>query len=271
LREAASTRPAVEAVAREAIGWLLTGPQVARLQTPAMVLLDRPLPEPWFACATRLSLEDDVSAQIDSVRAWFRARGRREFFWFVSPETRPLDLAEQLVRNGAEPDDELTAMILDREPAGAPTEVDVRRVRTLQEFLAVERIVVEGFGFPAEMAQQTLAGAERAWAHWQTETNRLMYLAWVDGVPVAEAGLARTSAGPMLLSGGATLPAGRGRGAYRALVRARWDEAVRQGASELVVQASAMSRPILAHAGFRAVGTVAMFLDRPGGRRPEEA
>jgi GNAT superfamily N-acetyltransferase len=257
-------RPALESVAREAIGWLSTGPQVARLETPAMVLVDRPLPEPWFACATRLAFEGDTGAQIDAVRRWFRSRGRDEFFWFVSSETRPRDLNDELVRVGAEPDDELTAMILDHEPAAAPGDVVVRPIETFDDFLAAERIIVESFAFPAEQAAETLASAERAWAHWQTESDRVWYLAWIDDVPVAEAGLAATSAGPMLLSGGATLPAARGRGAYRALIRARWDEAVRRGASELVVQASAMSRPILEHAGFRAVGAVSMFLDRLG-------
>ena len=52
-------------------------------------------------------------------------------------------------------------------------------------------------------------------------------------------------------------------GAYRALVRARWDEARRRGATSLVVQASAMSRPVLERSGFRAVGNVRMLADRP--------
>ena len=66
----------------------------------------------------------------------------------------------------------------------------------------------------------------------------------------------------MVLSGGATRPEARGRGAYRALVRARWDEAVRRGHPQLVAQASAMSRPVLQRAGFRTVGTVTLFADR---------
>ncbi len=41
---------------------------------------------------------------------------------------------------------------------------------------------------------------------------------------------------------------------YGALIRARWDDAVRLGAGALVVQASGMSRPILERLGFRATG-----------------
>jgi predicted GNAT superfamily acetyltransferase len=81
-------------------------------------------------------------------------------------------------------------------------------------------------------------------------------------VPVAEGGIAATTAGPLVLSGGATRPEARGRGAYRALVRARWDEAVRRGHPTLVAQASSMSRPVLQRAGFRQVGTVTLFADR---------
>ena len=57
----------------------------------------------------------------------------------------------------------------------------------------------------------------------------------------------------MTLFGGATLPEARGRGAYRALVAARWEDAVARGTPVLVTQAGAMSRPILARLGFREV------------------
>ena len=64
-----------------------------------------------------------------------------------------------------------------------------------------------------------------------------------------------------MLVGGATLPAARGRGAYRALVRARWDDAIDAGATALVTQASALSRPVLERMGFRAVGPVLELID----------
>src|SRR6266581_2594992 len=66
---------------------------------------------------------------------------------------------------------------------------------------------------------------------------------------------------PMLLAGGVTLPVARGRGAYRALVHARWKAARRAGAPALVTQAQAGSRPILEHLGFRATGTIDVLVD----------
>jgi hypothetical protein len=70
-----------------------------------------------------------------------------------------------------------------------------------------------------------------------------------------------TEPGPMLLAGGVTLPEHRGRGAYRALVRARWDAAQRAGAPALVTQAQAASRPILERLGFRATGVIKVLVD----------
>jgi GNAT superfamily N-acetyltransferase len=65
------------------------------------------------------------------------------------------------------------------------------------------------------------------------------------------------------VAGGVTLPAFRGRGIYRALVRARWDDAVRLGAGALVVNAMVdTSYPILARLGFRAVGRIRLLADR---------
>jgi GNAT superfamily N-acetyltransferase len=55
------------------------------------------------------------------------------------------------------------------------------------------------------------------------------------------------------LWGGATLPAWRGRGIYRALVRQRAQLAAERGRRYLEVDASADSRPILERLGFRAV------------------
>ena len=62
--------------------------------------------------------------------------------------------------------------------------------------------------------------------------------------------------------GGAVLPEARGRGVYRALVRARWDHAVERADTPLVVQAGAMSAPVLAGLGFERHGEIRLFVDR---------
>jgi hypothetical protein len=58
------------------------------------------------------------------------------------------------------------------------------------------------------------------------------------------------------MAGGATLPEARGRGAYGALVVARWEAAVARGTPALVTHAGSMSRPILERVGFVAAAEV---------------
>jgi hypothetical protein len=60
------------------------------------------------------------------------------------------------------------------------------------------------------------------------------------------------------------LPEARGHGCYRALVRARWDDGVARGTPALVVQAGAMSQPILEGLGFEPVATMHVLVDRFG-------
>lgn len=65
-----------------------------------------------------------------------------------------------------------------------------------------------------------------------------------------------------MLIGGGVLEHARGGGVYRALVRARWDDAVAAGTPALVTQAGALSRPILERLGFEAVAEIEILLDR---------
>ena len=262
-----SEHPTVEEVAHEAVGWLTTGPDVARDELGDVVVLDRPLPNRWFAAATRVQFGDAGSDEgIARVRSWFASRGRRQFEWWLGPAHTPSDLALRLVSTGAALDpDGLTAMVLDREPPAGPPDIDVRRVTSYEEYLVHDEIVAEAFHFSADEIEAARAASRHAWKHWSSEPDRLFLLAWRNGRPIAEGTLAGTRVGPMLLSGGATRLDSRGHGAYRALVRARWDEAVRRGAGALVVQASPMSRPILERAGFRAVGEVTVLADPSSG------
>lgn len=63
------------------------------------------------------------------------------------------------------------------------------------------------------------------------------------------------------MCGGATIAAARSRGAYRALIAARWEEGRRRGTPTLITQAGAMSRPILERLGFEEVVQIRIFLD----------
>ena len=133
--------------------------------------------------------------------------------------------------------------------------VEVRRIETLEDHLAGLEIALAA----AEWTEAA-AAAERARApevfERRMRRGAMQWLAYVDGKPVSYGGADRTSAG-LYLSGGSTLHEARGRGCYRALVRARWDEAVRLGVPGLAVQSQyGSSAPILRALGFTEVATV---------------
>jgi GNAT superfamily N-acetyltransferase len=86
------------------------------------------------------------------------------------------------------------------------------------------------------------------------------YLAFVDGRPVGAA-FAVAGRAAVNLFGGGVLEEARGRGVYRALVSARWDEAVERGTPVLTVQAGRHSRPILERLGFEPLLQARMFVD----------
>ena len=89
------------------------------------------------------------------------------------------------------------------------------------------------------------------------------FIALSDG-SVVGCGSAVFGANAVYLSGGSTRADMRGRGVYRALVRARWDAAVERETPALTVGAGRMSQPILERLGFVTVGSIDCLLDRFG-------
>lgn len=230
----------------------------------SVVLIDTGDPSPLFRLAARIRFAADPDPEINSVRDWFASRGHASFTWKLGASSTPSGLEAKLRALGAHEDEaepEHTAMVLDREPPRG--EVDVRSVETYEDYVASAEILAVGFGgsfTEAERQAQRSMLPERYKAYREDGFGR-RYLALIDGRPVAVGTAVQTSAGVVALGGGATLPEARGRGAYRALVRARWDDAVAAGSPVLVTQASGMSRPILEALGFRAVGRVLELID----------
>jgi GNAT superfamily N-acetyltransferase len=118
-------------------------------------------------------------------------------------------------------------------------------------------------GFTDEQLADVRATLAEHWDRRQTAGYAATYLAFVDGEPVACGDVMFLPFGGFL-SGATTMPEARGRGAFRALVRARWDEAVRRGTPALLVGAGKMSRPILERLGFTPVAEVRLLVDRSG-------
>lgn len=255
-----------EAVAEDAFGYVVTTAGEVREVRPDVILTHGPVPMPEHGSASRIRFGPAIDAPVGAVRAWFAARGREQFVWLLGPSTTPADLDRRLHDLGAEPNpggSDFMAMVLDHAPPPSPTDVELRRVQTFEDYLATWEVMFEGFDMPPEEREAVRGTLRERWAATAADTSRWSYLALVDGQPVAEGSVRRTVHGPLLLAGGTTLPSFRGRGIYRALVRARWDDAVRLGAGALVVVAMIdTSYPILEGLGFRSVGRVRLLADR---------
>ncbi len=212
----------------------------------------------------RLRLED-VEADVAEIRALAAEHDHSETVWWLGPSSEPPGLYEQLVELGAgEPEDgisTLAGMAMTEPPEPGPPEIEVRVVTTFEEFELASEIAYHGFETPQRLREHGRRIRPERWRHAQETPTAVSYLAFSDGEPVAHAIGIFAPLG-CLLVGGATLPEARGRGAYRALVRARWDEAVRRGTPALAVSAAPSSEPILSRLGFQAVCLLRRLQDR---------
>jgi hypothetical protein len=211
----------------------------------------------------RLRLDPaEIEAVVAEVRALFRSRDKSALTWEISASTRPADLYERLTALGMVPDEEpvVAGMILRRPLPPGGEGFTVRRVETVDDFRTHALVYHRCFGRggPPPTDEQLEADYHRRRGR---EPYLVRYLAW-DGDTAVAAADAVMLPGAVALAGGATLPEARGHGAYRALLRAREQEAFARGTPVLVVQAGRMSRPILERLGFEEVARVRVLLDR---------
>ncbi|GLZ77235.1 hypothetical protein Afil01_20420 [Actinorhabdospora filicis] len=185
-------------------------------------------------------------------------------FWTTNEATG--DLAGELVAQGAEVAEELDVIAYELEfgvpDLAVPSDVDVVRVDTPELLADVYPVTSAVFGTNpptqefrdgeiADLARQVEAGEDR---------TVFRYLAYADGQPVGHAGT--TLDGEVVkLWGGSVLEDYRGRGAYRALLRARLADAAERGGRLALVKArTGTSSPILRRAGFTAYGREVDYL-----------
>jgi GNAT superfamily N-acetyltransferase len=226
-------------------------------------------PVPTFTSVSRLRLEpEEVPEVLAEVRAQVAQAGHREAQWWVGPSATPGDLADRLRARGLVPDERpgsephSTSMVLAEEPPLPPAGVVARRVESFDEFLRAGKIGDVAFAAPKEDAKAYEAIAEESFARERAGHSPRVYAAFLDGEPTGVGrALFAADCPAVLMIGGGVLPAARGRGVYRALVRARWDDAVAAGTPALVTHAGVMSRPILERLGFQAVAEQEILLD----------
>jgi hypothetical protein len=210
--------------------------------------------------------EAEVGRVVDSVRRLHRAEQRERALWFVPEAASPAGLAQRLLALGMRPSDfpgadaRSAQMVCLEAPPPGPPAVVARPAATFEEFLQARLVVADSVGFDEATRKGVVEEAEHYWP-FQSQPGAVdAFVALVDGEVVGYGG-ARFGRAAVYLAGGGTRPDRRGLGAYRALVRARWDAAVERGTPILTVGAGPMSRPILERLGFSIVGWEDCLLD----------
>lgn len=205
--------------------------------------------------------EAELDEVIEQVRALVREAGRTSCAWEIGSSAQPAGLAELLHGRGFDwddPDPLQIGLVLDHEPEPAPAGVHVRVAETLDDLRASERIARSCFG-EGDVDEAELAEMHRRY----DPINSRRYLAELDGAAIGTASATFTEHG-VVLNAGSVLEPARGHGAYRALVRARWEDAAAAGTPVLVTQAGAMSLPILVRLGFTEICRIQALVDRFG-------
>lgn len=204
---------------------------------------------------------DDARAALDDARAVLRDRGRTRATWMIgssSPANVPDDLRELGLADDVDPI--LSGLVISRAPDGVDQSIEVRRVSTLDDLRAFFDIQRAAFGDDRNPPEGGEAYVEELFEDERGRDDITTYLGYLGGEPVATARATFAEHG-VVMNGGATLPHARGRGVYRSLVAARWDDAIARGTPFLTTVARPTSAPILERMGFTQVCTVRVLND----------
>jgi GNAT superfamily N-acetyltransferase len=218
-------------------------------------------PYPGAQMAWPTSLDVDVATVVEAARAIAREQDKTIVAWWIAPEHDALASAFEMlgIVNKDTPGYEAVenAMALVGAPRGErPEDVELRTVASYKDHRDVARVVEATFGHPP----QTEEAYRDRYEDYLSDDFGESFVALLDGKIVASAFAAFGKAG-LNLFGGSVLEEARGRGIYRALTFARWDEAVERGTPALTVQAGKMSMPILEKLGFEFVAPARVFVD----------
>jgi hypothetical protein len=203
--------------------------------------------ENWTAVEGIRLHEGEAAEAVAEVQSFLRETDTRIASWWLTEHTLPADAEDELLAAGVEriDGDYLHAGML-ATTAPPRSDVEARRIVDADEYVRARRLKESVFGTHGRTFtdEELAAGFAR--------DAKVPYGAWLDGELVAAADATFTRVGAYL-TGAATVPEARGRGAYRALVRARWDDAAARGTPALAIGAGDMSRPILERLGFEQV------------------
>lgn len=233
---------------------------------PTFTLHMSPAPTQAFLSRVRTTAAG-LDATIEEARTILHAHGYTACGWYVGPSCRPEGLVDRLKERGFAPATRMpfepvfTSMVLTDAPTTSAVSpgIEARRVRSFDEFVTAVRVV---FAAAGESEDEVASWVKAAPAFWESPNGvaQMTHIGFADG-QIAGVGFVNYGNSAILLGGAAVLPDFRGRGVYRALLASRWRDAVETGKPALVIQAGAMSRPILERCGFQTVCQVDVLLD----------
>jgi GNAT superfamily N-acetyltransferase len=246
--------PELRAFAEAPDRYTRIGPDVERYADARVCIIQGPT---WAGVSDVHVAGDEVEALVEEVRE--RVPAEKRAVWWLGPSTEPADLHARLEALGfVEPDDRaplLHALACTTPPPPAPG-IEVRRVESFDEFVVATNVMWTGFGTAQEKREQDRPHLRTMYEGMRASGVPATFLAYVDGEPV---GIGRSVYSPrgVFLIAGAVVPEARGRGVYRALVRARWDDAVERGTPAMITEAIPdTSYPVLKRIGFVDVCTI---------------
>jgi GNAT superfamily N-acetyltransferase len=243
---------------REAAGAAISSPpEIPQVQTDDYLLVDFPPgyddEQPTQVQWTR---SDRPAADlVDEVAAQTRAWGRSRLAWWIRLDTRPADLETYVRSLGATTVDSVGVLAREIETSlpEAPPEIRVEVVRDEQGLRDARLVRQEVWPSPEPTPEQWARDLTEASIPWG-ERPGFQVIAYLGDEP-ASIGACTRSGEVARLFGAATRPHLRGRGAYRATVRARLDLSRELGATlGLVRGRMETSAPVLTRLGFASYG-----------------
>lgn len=207
---------------------------------------------------------ETVVALVEGAVSHFRGRRRiASVEWKTRGHDRAPGLHDALVAHGFVPEETESIMIgeaaLLAQDVAVPDGVEIRRARTDDDVMAAGRM--QGIVFDDS---QWRSRAEDMVRRLHDDGSIELWMA-VAGDEVISAGRLEPVEGTAFagLWGGATLPAWRGRGIYRALTAERARSALAGGKLYLQSDSTEFSRPILERSGFVKVSTTTPYVWTP--------
>ena len=203
-----------------------------------------------WASVQEVRLRDGEAADAIAEVRDLLAQGTHVVSWWLTDRSTPENVEEHLLDAGLRivaHDYRLDGLIATTPPPAGPPEIEVRPASTPEEWATIRELQEDVF----DNAPERRPTREQLLAEFP-KTSAALFGAWLGGELVGT-GAASPSSRGMALCGGSVRADARGRGCYRALVRARWDEAVRRGTPALTVSANDKSGPALRKLGFEKV------------------